>query len=129
MYTIQSLAAPAGRILLALIFLISGYDKIIGYAGTQGYMESFGVPGMLLPLVIALEIVGGLALIAGWHARLAAFLLAGFTLVSAAIFHANLGDQTQYLFFMKNLAIAGGFLMIVAQGPGPYSLDGRQGRS
>lgn len=128
MYTIQSLAAPTGRILLALIFLVSGYGKITGYAGTQGYMESFGVPGMLLPLVIALEIVGGLALIAGWHARLAAFLLAGFTLVSAAIFHTNFGEQTQYLFFMKNLAIAGGFLMIVAQGPGAYSLDARQGR-
>ncbi|MDT8319128.1 MAG: DoxX family protein [Xanthomonadales bacterium] len=126
MHTIQSFAAPAGRLLLSVIFLLAGYNKIGGYAGTQGYMESFGVPGALLPLVIALEILGALALIAGWHARLTAFLLAGFTLLSALIFHTNFGEQTQFLFFLKNLAITGGLLMIVAQGPGPYALDTRR---
>lgn len=128
MHTIQSFAAPAGRVLLSIIFLLAGYNKIGGYAGTQGYMESFGVPGALLPLVIALEILGALALIAGWHARLSAFLLAGFTLLSALIFHTNFGEQTQFLFFLKNLAIAGGLLMIVAQGAGPYALDTRRDR-
>lgn len=128
MSTIQNLAAPVGRILLALIFVTSGFSKIGGYAGTQSYMESVGVPGILLPLVIVLELAGGLALILGWRARLVAFLLAGFTLLSAILFHWDFGNQQQYLNFMKNLAIAGGFLMIVSHGAGPYSIDARRNR-
>jgi putative oxidoreductase len=125
MNTFQSLAAPAGRVLIALIFVISGINKLANFAGTQAYMESAGVPGMLLPVVIALEILGGLAIILGWHTRLAAFLLAGFTLLSGILFHGNVGDQMQMIMFMKNLAIAGGFLMIVALGAGPWSIDNR----
>jgi len=82
-----------GRILLGHIFLLAGISKIGSYAGTQGYMEAMGVPGMLLPLVILLEIGGGLALIVGFQARITASLLAGFSIISAIIFHANLGDQ------------------------------------
>jgi len=125
MNTFQSLAAPAGRVLIALIFVLSGINKLGSFAGTQAYMESAGVPGMLLPVVIALELLGGLAIILGWHTRLAAFLLAGFTLLSGILFHGNFGDQMQMIMFMKNLAIAGGFLMIVALGAGPYSIDNR----
>jgi putative oxidoreductase len=125
MKTFQSLAAPAGRVLIALIFIMSGISKLGSFAGTQAYMESAGVPGMLLPVVIALELLGGLAIIIGWHTRLAAFLLAGFTLLSGILFHANFGDQMQMIMFMKNLAIAGGFLMIVALGAGPWSIDNR----
>jgi putative oxidoreductase len=124
--TVQNLAAPAGRILLSLIFISAGWSKISGYAGTQAYMESAGVPGILLPLVIALELVGGLALLIGWRARIAAFLLAGFTLLSALLFHFDLADQMQSLLFWKNVSIAGGFLMIVALGAGPWSLDNRR---
>jgi len=127
MNTFQSLAAPAGRILIALIFVLSGINKLGSFAGTQAYMESAGVPGMLLPVVIALELLGGLAIILGWHTRLAAFLLAGFTLLSGILFHGNIGDQMQMIMFMKNLAIAGGFLMIVALGAGPWSIDNRKG--
>lgn len=126
MKTFQDLAAPVGRILLALMFLLAGVNKISGYAGMQGYMDSMGVPGALLPLVIALEILGGITLMLGWHARLTAFLLAGFTLLATLIFHSNLGDQTQMLFFMKNLSITGGLLLVVALGAGPYSIDNRQ---
>ena len=122
----QDLAAPIGRILLALMFVLAGLNKISGYSGMQGYMDSMGVPGALLPLVIALEVVGGLVLMLGWHTRLAAFLLAGFTVLATLIFHSNLGDQTQMLFFMKNLSIAGGLLLVVAHGAGPYSIDNRQ---
>ncbi len=130
MNTLQSFAAPVARVLLSLMFVTSGINKISGYAGTQGYMEAMGVPGGLLPLVIALEILGGLAVMLGWHTRIAAFLLAGFTLLSALLFHANFGDQMQMIMFMKNVSIAGGFLMIVAQGAGAFSLDNRaQGRS
>lgn len=124
----QDLAAPIGRILLALMFVLAGINKISGYSGMQGYMDSMGVPGALLPLVIALEVVGGLVLMLGWHTRLTAFLLAGFTLLATLIFHSNLGDQTQMLFFMKNLSIAGGLLLVVSHGAGPYSIDNR-GRS
>jgi len=125
MNTLQSLAAPAGRILISLIFVHSGIGKIAGYTGTQAYMESAGVPGMLLPAVIAVELLGGLAIILGWHTKLAAFLLAGFTLLSGILFHAHFGDQAQMIMFMKNLAIAGGLLMIVSHGAGPYSIDNR----
>lgn len=115
----------AGRVLLAHIFLLAGINKITGYSGTQGYMEAMGVPGMLLPLVILLEIGGALALIAGWQTRLAAYALALFSIVSALIFHSNLGDQMQMILFMKNWAMAGGLLVLAANGAGAYSLENR----
>lgn len=114
------------RIFLAQIFLLSGIFKISGYAGTQGYMEAMGVPGMLLPLVIALEIGGGLALIAGWQTKWVSLALAGFTLVAAVIFHNNLADQMQQIMFMKNIAITGGLLLLAIHGAGALSVDGRR---
>jgi putative oxidoreductase len=126
MTAIQTLSAPLGRVLLSLIFIVSGIGKIGAYAGTQSYMDSMGVPGMLLPLVIALEVLGGLAIVLGWQARIVAFLLAGFCLLSAVLFHADLGDQGQQIQFLKNLGLAGGFLLIVAHGAGAWSLDGRR---
>ncbi len=121
--TIQNLSTTVGRILLSVIFIMAGFSKIGGYEGTQGYMESMGVPGMLLPLVILLELGGGLALLAGWQSRIVAFLLGGFTLLAAIIFHNNFADQMQMILFMKNLAITGGLLFIVAFGPGKWALD------
>jgi len=125
MNTFQSLAAPAGRVLISLIFVISGINKLASFSGTQAYMESAGVPGILLPAVIALEVIGGLAVIFGWHTRIAAFLLAGFSLLSGILFHADFGDQMQMIMFLKNVALAGGFLMIVSLGAGPWSIDNR----
>lgn len=125
METSQNLADLAGRIMISAIFLVTGLGKIAGYAATQGYMTAMGVPGMLLPLVIALEVGGSIAIILGWHTRLVAFLLAGFSVLAALIFHHALGDQVQFLMFMKNIAIAGGFLLLVARGPGAWSLDAR----
>ncbi len=113
------------RVLLAHIFVLAGLSKITAYAGTQGYMESMGVPGMLLPLVILLEFGGGLALLLGWKARLMAYALAAFTLVAAVIFHSNFADQIQMIMFMKNLSIIGGLLLIAEYGAGKYSLDQR----
>jgi putative oxidoreductase len=126
MTAIQTLSAPLGRLLLSLIFVVSGVGKIGAYAGTQAYMDSMGVPGVLLPLVIVLEVLGGLAIILGWQARVVAFLLAGFCLLSAVIFHGNIGDQGQQIQFLKNLGLAGGFLLIVAHGAGAWSLDNRR---
>jgi putative oxidoreductase len=114
----------AGRVLMSAIFIMAGINKLgTGYAGTQGYMESMGVPGMLLPLVIALEIGGGLALLVGFKTRIAALLLAGFTLLAALLFHFNFSDQMQSILFMKNLAISGGLLYILATGAGAWSID------
>lgn len=128
MQQLAPIATLAGRVMIAAIFVISGIGKIGGYAGTQQYMESMGVPGALLPVVIAVEIGAGLAVIAGWQTRLAALLLAGFCVVSAAIFHADFGDQMQRILFLKNTAIAGGFLFLVAFGAGDWSVDGRRAK-
>lgn len=87
-----------------------------------------GVPGALLPAVIATELLGSLAIILGWKARVAAFLLAGFSVLTALIFRNNLADQTQMIMFFKNLSIAGGFLLLVVNGAGPLSLDRRFAR-
>jgi putative oxidoreductase len=122
----ENFADLAGRILISLIFLLAGLQKIGGYEATQGYMAAMGVPGGLLPLVIALEVGGAIAIILGWRTRIVAFLLAGFSIVSALIFHRALGDQMQFILFMKNLAMAGGFLFLVARGAGEWSLDGRR---
>ncbi len=119
-------AELAGRILLALMFLLAGISKITGYEGTQGYMASVGVPGALLPLVIALEIGGAIAIIVGFQTRLAALALAGFSIAAAALFHSNFADQIQMILFLKNVAVAGGFLILAANGPGSLSLDARR---
>jgi putative oxidoreductase len=115
----------AGRILLAVLFLLSGIGKIPGYEATAGYMSAMGVPAAMLPVTIVLEIAGAIAIIAGWKTRITALLLAGFTLVAAFIFHRNFGDQMQMIMFFKNVSIVGAFLMLMANGAGRYSLDAR----
>ncbi|MGP5213465.1 DoxX family protein [Psychrobacter immobilis] len=123
MDNLQALSAPIGRLLLSMIFIFSGFTKITGYAATQGYMEAMGVPGMLLPLVIAVELLGGIAILLGFKARLVAIVMAGFSVVSALLFHQFWIDESQMNPFMKNIAMAGGFLMIFAHGAGAYSID------
>jgi putative oxidoreductase len=114
-----------GRALLALIFILAGLDKIQGSAATAAYMAQFGVPTVLLPATIALEIGGGLAVLAGFYSRLAAVLLALFTLATGLVFHSNLTDSIQFALFLKNLAITGGFLLLFAHGPGAWALNGK----
>ncbi len=125
----EKAATLTGRILLGHIFLLAGISKIGGYEATAGWMEAMGVPGGLLPLVIALEVGGGLALILGFQARLAAVGLAIFSTVSAVIFHADFSDQMQSILFMKNFAMAGGLLYVVAFGAGAWSIDAKIQRS
>lgn len=125
----RDMALLVGRVLLALMFVIAGWSKIGGYAGTQGYMEAMGVPGFMLPLVILLELGGGLAVVLGLFTRSIAVLLAGFTLMAAFIFHYQPADQMQMLMFMKNVSVAGGFLALAAAGAGAFSLDARLGKN
>ncbi len=113
----------AARVLLAVLFVLAGYGKIAGYDGTMGYMASQGVPGMLLPLVIALELGGGLLLIAGFQTRWVALALAAFTVAASLIFHIGDGQMTM---FLKNMAITGGLLLVYVHGAGPLSLDARK---
>ena len=125
--------AVAGRVLLALIFIVAGYGKLTGLAGTAGYIASKGLP---LPAVLALgagvpELVGGIALAVGFKARWAALALAVFTLVASVIFHnywALPAEQqmVQQLMFMKNIAITGGLLLVFSLGAGPASFDARR---
>lgn len=115
--------SPLSRLLLSGIFIMSGFSKIGQYEQTQMYMEAMGVSGGLLPLVILTEALGGLLILVGFQTRLAAFLLAGFSIVSAILFHANFSDQAQMILFMKNFTIAGGFLSLVANGAGALSID------
>ena len=122
---IETFSAPIGRMLISLIFVMSGLNKIGNYANTAGWMDAMGVPGGLLPIVIVLEVLGGLAVIVGWQTRIVSFLLAGFCLLSAVIFHNNLGNQNEMIHLMKNIAIAGGFLFLTAHGAGKFSLDNR----
>ena len=120
---IQRFAPLAGRLLIVGMFTSAGLSKIGAFAGTQAYMESVGLPGGLLPLVILFEIAAGLALIIGLKTRFIATLLAGFTALTAFMFHFELSDPVQSLFFYKNLAISGGLLAFATFGSGPMSLD------
>ncbi len=116
----------AGRVMIALIFVLSGLNKISAIEGMQGYMEASGLPGILIYPTILFEVAAGLAIIAGFQTRLVALALAGFTLLSALIFHNQLGDQMQFGMFMKNVAMAGGFLFLVRHGAGELSIDNRR---
>jgi len=121
---VSGLLIIIARISASAIFITAGFSKLgAGYAGTQGYMASVGVPGELLPLVIALELGGGLALLLGFQTRLVALLLAGFCIISGFIFHSG-ADQMQQIMFMKNVAMAGGLLAFTIFGAGRLSLDG-----
>jgi putative oxidoreductase len=116
----------AGRILLALIFILSGIGKISDPAGTAGFMESMGVPGILVWPTIALEILGGIAIAIGFQTRIAAFALAAFSIAAAVIFHHNFADQMQMIMFLKNLSIAGGLLLLAASGAMSFGVDCRK---
>lgn len=113
------------RLLLSHMFILSGLQKITGYAGTAQYMESVGVPGILLPLVIIVELFGGLAVLTGFFTRWACWALATFSVLAALIFHWDFSNQMQTIMLMKNLAIAGGFLVLAMHGPGGISLDAK----
>lgn len=126
MYYAAPYLITIGRVLMAVIFIQAGINKIFGYAGAQAYMEQHGVSGMLLPLVILLEAGGGLALLLGLFTRWVALAFAGFCVLAAIFFHLKPDDPMQMISFMKNITIAGGFLVLAGAGPGALALDNRR---
>ena len=112
-----------GRIFLSMLFLIEGINKIFNYEGTIQYMESFNVLGYLAIPAIILEILFPLLLIIGYQTKIAALVMMIFTIVVAIIFHTNFNDQMQFITFFKDIAIAGGFIIIFVNGAGKFSVD------
>ena len=112
-----------GRIFLSTLFLIEGTNKIFNYEGTIQYMENFGVPGYLAIPAIILEILFPLLLIIGYQTKIAALVMMIFTIVVAIIFHTNFDDHMQFITFFKDIAIAGGFIIIFVNGAGKFSVD------
>ena len=111
------------RILISILFLLNGIFKINNYEGTVGWMESFGLPGILIFPAIILEIVGPILIIIGYQTRIAAAALSLFCISTAIIFHNDFSDQMQLTAFLKNIALAGGFLFLVVNGAKGYCLD------
>jgi putative oxidoreductase len=134
MTSISSLGALAGRVLLAFMFILAGWGKLGDIPGTMAYTASGGLPGVLAFPAIGIELLGGLAVLVGWQTRWASLALALFSAVAAVFFHylpaqrlEGMEQMGQIISFQKNLAIAGGFLVLAAFGPGRFSLDARSG--
>ncbi len=115
-----------GRVMMALIFILAGLGKIQDPAGTAGYMQSAGLQGILLWPTIALEVLGGLALAVGYKTRYVAFALAIFSVAAAVVFHRNFADEMQMIMFLKNIAIAGGLLLLAVGGSTAFSMDNKR---
>lgn len=124
----SDITAFVGRLALSAIFLLSGLSKVADPAGTIGYIQSVGLPAPQLAFLgaVAVEILGGLALILGFRARAVAVALVAFSLVTAIGFHNAIADQNQFIHFFKNIAMAGGLLQVAAFGAGRLSVDARR---
>ena len=112
-----------GRIFISALFLISAFNKVFNLDGSMGWMENFGVPSFLIFPAIALEIILPVLIIVGYQARIAAGILSIFCLTTAFLFHFDFSDQSQFISFLKNIGLAGGFLFIVANGTKDWAVD------
>jgi putative oxidoreductase len=128
--TLQNPATLVGRILLATLFVLSGFGKIVGYSGTEAYMSSHGLPlvSVLLPLTILVELGGGLCIVLGLYARQVAIVMFLFLIPVTLVFHTS-GDSANQIQLLKNLSIMGAMLLLAAFGPGLWSIDARRKRS
>ena len=124
----NSVLPLVGRLLLAAIFLVSAFGKLTAPGPTQGFIASVGLPMPVLSYLAAviIELGGGMMLLTGYRTRLAAIVLAAFSVISAFVFHHALGDQNQLFHFLKNLAMAGGLVQVIAFGAGSFSFDNRR---
>jgi putative oxidoreductase len=135
MNSFASLSALAGRVLIALVFVPAGFAKLGDIAGNMAYTASGGLPGFFVFPAIGLEILAGLAILVGWHTRWASLALAAFVVAAGVLYHyipaqglEGFDAVLQTIMFQKNLAIAGGLLVLAGLGAGEWSLDARQGR-
>ena len=112
-----------GRVFISLVFLLSGLNKIGNYEGTVGWMESLGMPGIFLIPAIALEIIAPISIIIGYKVKISATLLSLFCITTAIIFHNDFSNQMEFISFMKNIGLAGGFLFLAINGAKDFSLD------
>lgn len=123
MSSFKDVSILVSRLLLSILFIVAGYGKLHGYEATAGYMEAMHVPSQLLPLVILLELGGGLALVFGFLTSFTAISIGIFSIVAALIFHADFSDQTNQLMLMKDFGLAGGFFLLASTGSGRFSID------
>jgi putative oxidoreductase len=125
----NSLTILLGRILLAVIFVLSGFNKLADIAGTAGYFGSMGLPVPTVTAVVVglIELLGGLAIVVGFQTRIVSWVLAVFTIATALVAHTGWADQNQMIHFLKNVAITGGFLVLASSGAGAYSIDAKRG--
>jgi len=123
---IEEICLMSARGMMGLFFIYFGLDKFVHYADTSIYMSAFSVPELFLPVVILLEVGGGIALLIGWRLKMIAGLLAAFTILAALLFHSDFSEQVQTILFMKNIAIAAGLLLFVVLGAGRLSLDAQK---
>lgn len=121
------LADPVARALMSALFLLSGFGKLAAPDGAAAYMSAFGVAPILLWPTIAFEIGGGALLLVGLFSRPVALLMAGFSVLTAVIFHRQIADQIQMIMLLKNLGLAGGFLLLAKDGAPGFSLDAARG--
>lgn len=124
-----SAAILVGRIFLSIMFILAGFSKLTAISATAGWFGSIGLPAPTVTAVVVglVELVGGLAIAVGYQTRIAAIVIALFTVGATLIAHLDFADMTQQLFFMKNLSITGGLLILAAVGAGSLSVDGRRG--
>ncbi|ETA72408.1 MULTISPECIES: DoxX family protein [Mesorhizobium] len=125
----SSVTILLGRILLAVIFLLSGFGKLTAISGTAAYFGGLGLPVPTVTAVVVglIELLGGLAILVGFQTRVAAWVLAIFTVATGLVAHTGWADQMQMIQFLKNLAITGGFLLLASSGAGAYSIDAKRG--
>lgn len=125
----SSVTILLGRVLLAVIFLLSGFGKLTAISDTAGYFGSLGLPAPTATAVVVglIELLGGLAILVGFQTRIAAWVLAIFTVATGLVAHTGWADQMQMIQFLKNLAITGGFLLLASSGAGAYSIDAKRG--
>jgi len=125
----SSVTILLGRILLAVIFLLSGFGKLTAISGTAAYFGSLGLPVPTVTAVVVglIELLGGIAVLIGFQTRATAWVLAVFTIATGLVAHTGWADQMQMIQFLKNLAITGGFLLLASSGAGAYSVDAKRG--
>jgi len=125
----SSLTILLGRVLLSIIFLLSGFGKLTAISGTAAYFGAMGLPVPTATAIIVglIELLGGVAVLLGFQTRIAAWVLAVFTIATALVAHTGWADQNQMIHFLKNVAITGGFLLLASSGAGAYSIDAKRG--